>query len=79
MTIFTNTYIPYDFEDKQQCLKYVEKRCHGIKKSLRKIEKNSEHLKVRCPLSGDYLDIVGATPELDWMDNQLKVLDLYRT
>lgn len=78
MTIFTDTYIPYEFDNKQQCLKYVENRCNGIKKALRKVEKNNEHLKVRCPLSGDYLDIVGTTSELEWMDNQLKVLNLYR-
>ena len=79
MTIFTDTYIPYDFEDKQKCLKHVEQRCQGIKKALRRIEKDNEHLRIRCPLSGDYLDILGTEEELEWLDNMLRSLNLYRT
>ena len=79
MTIFTDTYIPYEFEDKHACLKHVEDRCQGIKKALRKVEKDSEHLRVRCPLSGDYLDIVGTNEELTWLDTMLMVRQLYRT
>lgn len=79
MTIFTDTYIPYEFEDKQQCLKHIEHRCQGLKKALRRIEKDNEHLKVRCPLSGDYLDIVGTADELEWLDTTLRNYNLYRT
>lgn len=79
MTIITDTYIPYDFEDKQKCLKHVEQRCQGIKKALRRIEKDNEHLRIRCPLSGDYLDILGTEEELEWLDNMLRSLNLYRT
>lgn len=79
MTIFTDTYIPYDFDDKQQCFKHIEQRCQGLKKALRKIEKDNEHLRVRCPLSGDYLDIIGTEEELDWLDTTLANHNLYRT
>lgn len=79
MTIFTDTYIPYEFDDKYSCFKHVEDRCQGIKKALRKVEKDSEHLRVRCPLSGDYLDIVGTNEEIEWLDNKLRICSLYRT
>jgi hypothetical protein len=79
MTIFSDTYIPYDFEEKHQCLNYIEDRCQGLKKALRKIEKDNEHLRVRCPLSGDYLDVIGTEEELDWLDEQLRHRNLYRT
>ena len=78
MTIFTDTYIPYEFEDKRQFFKHIESRCQGLKKALRKVEKNNEHLRVRCPLSGDYLEIVGTTEELEWLDNTLQIHNLYR-
>ena len=79
MTIFTGTFIPYEYNDKRDVYKYVTARCHDIKKSLRFITKDSEHLEVRCPLSGDYLEIVGTTDEIDWLDNELKIRGWYRT
>ena len=78
MTIITDTFIPYEY-DRQGCLKYIESRCQGLKKALRLIEKDSEHITVRCPLSGDYLDILGSTDELEWLDSMLTRKLLYRT
>lgn len=79
MTIFTDTYIPYEFDDKRACFKHIEARCQGLTKALRKVEKDSEHLRIRCPLSGDYLDIIGTEEDLEWLDNMLTVHKLYRT
>lgn len=78
MVILTETFIPYDYPDRHQAFKYITSRCHGIKKSLRFVEKNNEHLMVRCPLSGDYLDIVGTQEEIDWLDNELRNRNWYR-
>lgn len=79
MTVFTDTYIPYEFEDKQQCFKHIKDRCQGLTKALRKVEKDNEHLRVRCPLSGDYLDIIGTEEDLEWLDEMLTIHKLYRT
>ena len=79
MTIITDTYIPYEFTNKYDCLKHIESRCHGLKKSLRFIEMDNEHLTVRCPLSGDYLDIVGSREEIDWLNFELNKRKWYRT
>lgn len=78
MTIFTDTYVPYEFDNKQECLKHVESRCHGLKKALRFIEMDNEHLTVRCPLSGDYLEIVGTEDDLNWLHSQLTIRGWYR-
>lgn len=78
MTIFTDTYIPYEFNDKYECYKYIENRCMNIKHSLRLVEKDNEHLRVRCPLSGDYLDIVGIEEEIEWIDMKLRNSQWYR-
>ena len=56
----------------------LEYRCQNIKNSLRLVEKDNEHLKVRCPLSGDYLDVVGTAEELEWIDTQLSIKNWYR-
>lgn len=78
MTIINDTYIPYEYNDKHECLKHVESRCHNLKKSLRFIEKDNEHLTVRCPLSGDYLEITGTPAELKWLHSELKRRNWYR-
>ena len=78
MTIFTGTYVPYEFDDKWECLRYVESRCHNLKKSLRFIEMDNEHLTVRCPLSGDYLDIVGTVNDVNWLHAELTKREWYR-
>ena len=77
MLVFTNTYIPYEFT-KLDCYRYITERCCNIKRSLRFIEKDIEHLTVRCPISGDYLDVVGTTEELIWLDNELHRHQWYR-
>lgn len=81
MTILTDTYIPYEY-DKHETLSYIESRCHNIKKSLRFIELNkyedSGHLTVRCPLSGDYLEITGKQDEISWLHDELTKRRWYR-
>lgn len=78
MVIINDTYIPYEYPNRYDCLKHVESRCHNIKKSLRFIEKDNEHLTVRCPLSGDYLEIGGSQEDLEWLHNELKKRNWYR-
>nr|DAF41274.1 MAG TPA: hypothetical protein [Caudoviricetes sp.] len=79
MTIITDTYIPYEFPNRIECLKHIEQRCHGIKKSLRFIEMDNEHLDLRCPLSGDYITVVGEQEDLDWLHAELTKRRWYRT
>lgn len=79
MTIFTGDFTPYNYVTKYETLKYVKSRTHDLKKSLRLVEKDNEHLTIRCPLSGDYLDILGTVEELDWLHNELIKGNWYRT
>lgn len=79
MVIITDTYIPYEFSNRRDCYQHVVDRCHNLKKSLRFIEMDNEHLVVRCPLSGDYLEIVGSQEELDWLHAELTKKSWYRT
>lgn len=79
MTIFNDTFIPYDYENKWDALKHIESRCHGIKKSLRFVEMDNEHLTLRCPLSGDYIEVTGTVDELNWLHAELTKRKWYRT
>lgn len=78
MYIFIDTTVPYEFAHKEDCLRHVTLRCHGIKKSLTFVEKDKEHLCVRCPLSGDYLEIFGKSIEIEWLNDMLHKYKWYR-
>lgn len=79
MLIYIDTAFPYEFETKELCLRYVIIRCHNIKHSLRFIQKDTEQLCVRCPVSGDYLEIFGENYEIEWLHKQLNIRGWYRT
>ena len=79
MTIFTGNYVPYEYANRYETLKYVTSRAQGLKKSLRLVEKDSEHLTIRCPLSGDYITVVGEKEDLDWLHAELTKRRWYRT
>jgi hypothetical protein len=76
--IITNTFVPYEFENRRDALDYIRERCQYIKKSLRFIKIESEQLIVRCPLSGDYLVIVSDEMDIRWLDNELRRGRWYR-
>lgn len=78
MTIFTGDYTPYNYVNRYETFNYVKSRAQGLKKSLRLVEKDSEHLTIRCPLSGDYLEIVGEKDDLEWLDKELRKQNWYR-
>lgn len=78
MTIFTDTFIPYEFKDIKKGMQYVIDRCNGIKKSLKFIELTNEHLMVRCPFVGDYLTITGTVQELTELNKELTRQEWYR-
>lgn len=72
-----NNFMTYEY-DKFDCLKYVELSCNDIKQALRLVEMTNEHLIVRCPLSGEYLEVTGTMEELQWVNSKLFDRGWYR-
>lgn len=79
MLIFSDTFVPYEYPDKKDALAHIESRCHKLKKSLRLIKMDNEHLELRCPLSGDYLEVVGTEQDVNWLHAELTKRNWYRT
>ena len=77
MTIFTGTFIPYEY-NKYDTYSYIVERCYRIKRSLRYVQMDKEHLEVRCPMSGEYITITGDEQELKWLHSELVKKDWYR-
>ncbi len=78
MTIFDGTFIPYEYNSKRDALTHVLASCQEIRHSLRKVEKDSEHLALRLPLSGRIIDIVGTSEDVEWLDKELEIRSLYK-
>lgn len=76
--IIGDSFLPYDFRNWREAANYVIDRCCGVIRGLDLIEKNKEHLEVRCPLGGEYLDIVGSEEDLEMIHRTLILQNLYR-
>lgn len=78
MTVFTNAFIPYEFKNRDKAYKYITERALGIKKSLRLMELDSEHMKIRYPLAVE-IEITGTEEELQWLHYELTLNEWYRS
>lgn len=65
------------FQTLNEFYDYITQRCIG-KQSLKLVVKERGHLKLRCPLVGDYLDVYGDEYEIGWLNNELTVNDWYK-
>lgn len=79
MEIHTSKYEPYQYVTRYETLRYVEARAQNLKHSIRLVQKDSERLVLRCPLSGDYIDILGEPGDIEWLNEKLKERNWYRT
>ena len=79
MTIITDTYLPYEYEHIRDVVKHIKSLCSNIKaRCVRLIDKKTDCLTIRLPVSGDYLDIIGTEQELKELHAELIRIQLYR-
>lgn len=78
MLIITENYVPYDFNNWRECVNFIIDKCYGVKRGLTLIEKDKEHLEVRCPLTGEYMTILGSDETIERVHTQLILQNLYR-
>lgn len=78
VTIHNDTFIPYEFATVGAAFKYIIERAHHIKKSIRFVELKNGHLYLRCPISSDYLEVVGDMDDLTWIHDKLIQNNWYR-
>ena len=74
-----DVYIPYEFATIDGAVNFIRQISMGITHGILRIEKDTEHLTVRCPVSGEYLDITSSTKNLDALDRDLYKQHLYKT
>lgn len=78
MLIITEDYTPYDFNNWRECTNFIIDKCYGVKRGLSLIEKDKEHLELRCPLTGEYMTVLGSAETIERVHTNLIVQNLYR-
>lgn len=74
-----NVYLPYEFATIDGAVSFIRQLSMGITHGLLLIEKDTEHLTVRCPVSGEYLDITSSNKNLVALDKELHKQHLYKS
>ncbi len=78
MTVFNDTFRPIELKNQMSTFNYIVERSMNIRRSIRFIEKEPDHLTIRLPGCGEYLEITGTESEVNWLDEQLRRYDYYR-
>ncbi len=78
LLVIGDTFLPYDFMNWRECCNFLIDKCYGMKKAMTLVAKDKEHLEMRCPLTGEYLTVLGSTIDLERIDREFILQNLYR-
>lgn len=76
--VIGDTFLPYDFLSWRECCNYIIDKCYGMKRAMYLIDKDKEHLELRCPLTGEYLTVLASEEDLECIHKTLTLQNLYR-
>ena len=78
LLVIGDTFTPYDFTTWRECCNFLIDKCYGMTKAMTLIKKDKEHLEMRCPLTGEYLTVLGSTEDLESIHRTFILQNLYR-
>lgn len=78
LLVIGDTFSPYDFLNWKECCNFLIDKCYGMKRAMLLIKKDKEHLEMRCPLTGEYLTVLGCTEDLERIHRTFILQNLYR-
>lgn len=76
--VIGDTTTPYDFWTWREAANFLIDKCYGMKKAMYLVEKDKEHLVLRCPLTGEYLTVLGSEADLEKINRTFILQNLYR-
>lgn len=74
-----DVFMPYEFATVSGAISFIKQLSMGITHGIILLEKDTEHLTLRCPVSGEYLDITSSVDVLNKLDRELRRNHLYKT
>lgn len=78
LLVIGDDFSPYDFLTWRECCNFLIDKCYGMKRAMLLVGKDKEHLEMRCPLTGEYLTILGSQSDLENIHRTFILQNLYR-
>lgn len=78
LLVIGDTFLPYNFLNWRECCNFLIDKCYGMTRAMTLITKDKEHLEMRCPLTGEYLTVLGAPEDLERIHRTFILQNLYR-
>lgn len=78
LLVIGDTFLPYDFLSWRECCNFLIDKCYGMTRAMTLVAKDKEHLEMRCPLTGEYLTVLGAQEDLERIHRTFILQNLYR-
>ena len=78
LLVIGDDFSPYDFLHWRECCNFLIDKCYGMTKAMTLIQKDKEHLEMRCPLTGEYLTVLASTEDLERIHRTFILQNLYR-
>jgi len=78
LLVIGDTFSPYDFLTWRECCNFLIDKCYGMTRAMTLIEKDKEHLEMRCPLTGEYLTVLASPEDLERIHRTFILQNLYR-
>lgn len=78
LLVIGDTFLPYNFLNWRECCNFLIDKCYDMTRAMTLITKDKEHLEMRCPLTGEYLTVLGAPEDLERIHRTFILQNLYR-
>lgn len=78
LLVIDDTFSPYDFLTWRECCNFLIDKCYGMTRAMVLIEKDKEHLELKCPLTGEYLTVLASPEDLERIHRTFILQNLYR-
>lgn len=72
-------FMPQEFDNKEQCLKWLKDKQLGINRSITLLGKEPDQLTIRTPITNENVRIVGEPSEIAWLHLQMVRERMYTT
>lgn len=71
--------LPQEFANKEQCLKWLQEKMLGTKRSITLLSKNEDWMAVRVPITNENINIHGEVDEIRWLHLAMVRNGMYTT
>ncbi len=60
-------FMPQEFDSKEQCLRWLQNKQLGIRRSITLLAKCNDYMTVRVPITNEHINIYGEPDEIKWL------------